>query len=152
MTVTVNAKQNNGSERPKLRKMMAQNAWMGTKNGSKRQKLKIEWWWLRMPKLRMTMDLTVETGNGDGSKRRNGWVMMATDEWWWLQTPRLEMSISLNADWEVMKALNADWEVMTALNAKTEKRWWLWTPKLKSDDGSERQTENSDDSERQNWK
>ena len=33
--------------------------------------------WLWTPKLRMTMDLTVETGNGDGSKRRNGWVMMA---------------------------------------------------------------------------
>ena len=27
---------------------------------------------------------------------------------------------------------------MVALNAKTEKRWWLWTPKLKCDGGSER--------------
>ena len=31
--------------------------------------------------------------------------------------------------------------MMMALNAKTEKRWWLWTPKLRSDD----------DSECQNW-
>ena len=47
-----------------------------------------------------------------------------------------------------MKALNAKPKIVTTLSAKTEKR----TPKLKSDDGSERQTENSDDSERQNWK
>ena len=41
---------------------------------------------------------------------------------------------------------------MTALNAELKTRWWLWTSKLKSDDGSERQTENSDGSEHQNWK
>ena len=28
---------------------------------------------------------------------------------------------------------------------RSENRRWLWTPKLKSDDGSERRTENSDD-------
>ena len=29
---------------------------------------------------------------------------------------------------------------MTALNAETEKRWWLWMPELRSDDGCERGT------------
>ena len=32
---------------------------------------------------------------------------------------------------------------MIALNVETEKRWWLWMPKLKSND---------DDSEHRNWK
>ena len=27
-----------------------------------------------------------------------------------------------------------NWEAMMALNAETEKRWWLWTPKLRSND------------------
>ena len=54
--------------------------------------------------------------------------------------PRLEMSMALNADWEVMTALNVKLKIVMALNAKTEKRQWLWMPKLKSDDGSERQT------------
>ena len=65
-------------------------------------------------------------------------------------------------NWEVMKALNAKLKIVIALNAETEKRWWLWMPKLRtmmalnaklrSDDGSECQTKNSDGSERQNWK
>ena len=31
-----------------------------------------------------------------------------------------------------------NWEVMMGLNTETEKRWWVWTPKLRSDGGSER--------------
>ena len=52
--------------------------------------------------------------------------------------------------------------MMMALNAKIKKWWWLWTSKLRSDDGSERrnweamvalnaETENDDGFERQNW-
>ena len=32
---------------------------------------------------------------------------------------------------------------MMALNAELKTRWWLWTPKPKSDDDSERQTEDA---------
>ena len=47
-------------------------------------------------------------------------------------------------NWEAMMTLNAETEnaMRMALNADTEK-WWLWLPKLRSDD---------DDSEPQNWK
>ena len=52
--------------------------------------------------------------------------------------------------------------MMMALNAETEKRWWLCTPKLRSDGDSERQnwevmvalnaeTKNDDGFERWNW-
>ena len=35
-----------------------------------------------------------------------------------------------------------NWKATMALNAELKTRWWLWTPKLKSDDSdSERQTE-----------
>ena len=33
---------------------------------------------------------------------------------------------------------------MVALNAQTEKRWWLWTPKLRKDGGSKYQTKKRD--------
>ena len=39
---------------------------------------------------------------------------------------------------------------MVALNAETEKRWWLWTSKLRKDNGTERQTMN-DNFEHCNW-
>ena len=54
-----------------------------------------------------------------------------------------------------MTALNTEIENATrmTLNTDTEK-WWLWTPKLRSDDGSEHRNWecDSDDSESQNWK
>ena len=42
-------------------------------------------------------------------------------------------------------ALNVEtWEVTITPNTETEKRWWLWMPKLRSDnDDSECQTENT---------
>ena len=49
-----------------------------------------------------------------------------------------------------MMALNAKLKIMMALNAKTEKTMMALKAKLKSDEGSECQTEDSDDSERQN--
>ena len=112
----------------------------------------------------MTMDLTVETGNGDGSKRRNGWVMMAPNAKTgnvngserWLRSDEGSERQTENSDgyecqnWEAMMALNAKLKIVMVMNAKTERQWWLRTPKLRSDEGSERQTENSDGSECQN--
>ena len=43
----------------------------------------------------------------------------------------------------MMKALNVVTEKMVALNTETEKRGWLWTSKLRSND---------DGFEHQNWK
>ena len=78
--------------------------------------------------------LNAKTENSDGSER---------------QTENNDGSEHQN--WKAMMALNAKTEkpwwlwtpklkIVMALNAKTEKRQWLWTPKLESDDGSERQT------------
>ena len=101
----------------------------------------------------MTMDLTVETGNGDGSKRRNGWVMMApnaetgnvdgSERWLRSDDERqtensdgYECHTENSDDGSERQTENSDgsehqyWKAMMALNAKTEKRWWLWTPKL----------------------
>ena len=87
-------------------------------------------------------------GNGDGSKRRNGWVMMApnaetgnvdgSERWLRSDDERQtensdgyecqnwEAMMALNAKLKiVMMALNAKLKIVTALNAKTEKRWWL---------------------------
>ena len=62
------------------------------------------------------------------------------------------MMMTLNAETEDV-TLNVDLKIdddserwtentMMALNAETKKRWWLWTPKLRSDnDDFERQTE-----------
>ena len=88
-------------------------------DGSERQDWKCRWW-LWTPKLK----------SDDGSKRQNREVMMA-----------------LNAKLKiVMMALNVELKIDDGSERQTEKRWWLWTPKLKTDDeGSERQTENSDD-------
>ena len=58
-------------------------------------------------------------------------------------------------------ALNAELKMLMALNAEAEKRWWLWTPKLWNNDGSElwdwkammaltAKTKNNDGSERRN--
>ena len=52
---------------------------------------------------------------------------------------------------------------MMTLNAETKKQWWLWIPKLRSDNDSKRrnreamvalntETENDDGSEHQKWK
>ena len=48
----------------------------------------------------------------------------------------IENMVALNAEIEKMVALNVEIEKMVALNAKTQKRRWLWMPKLRRDGDS----------------
>ena len=59
----------------------------------------------------------------------------------------LRTMMALNTELKMFMALNAETEnddgserqnleEVVALNVETEKRWWLWTLKLRSDDGS----------------
>ena len=55
------------------------------------------------------------------------------------------MALNVETEDAMMMALNAETENVT-LNIKLKMRWWLWTPKLRSDDdGSERQNQKCDD-------
>ena len=80
----------------------------------------------------------------DGSERRNQGAVMTLNA----KTENDDSSECQNL--EAMVALNAESEnddgserkneemVMMTLNAKTEKWWWLWTPKLRNNNGFER--------------
>ena len=72
--------------------------------------------------------------------------------WWWLWKSNWEVITTLNVETKDA-TLNVNLKTddgserrtentVMALNAETKKWWWLWTPKLRSDDDdSERQTE-----------
>ena len=70
--------------------------------------------WLWMPKWKMNND----------SERQN-----ENEQWLW--TP----------NWEEILTLNAKLWMLMTLNAEAEKWWWLWTPKLRRDNGFECQVE-----------
>ena len=101
-----------------------------------------KWWWLWTSKTNNTtlnvklrnVTLNVKLKTDDGSERRNQKCDDGGSERWKLRMRHW------TSNWE-MRIWTSNWKPMMALNAKTQKRqWWLWTPKLKSDnDGSERQ-------------
>ena len=92
------------------------------------------WWWLWKPILmNVTMNVKLRSDN-DGSECQ-------TEKWWWLWTPKLRSGDgskrrmetadgSERQDWEVMM-MAPILRIVMAPNAKTEKRWWLWTPNWK---------------------
>ena len=107
--------------------IMALNAWLQTTN-SKCQT--VEGWWLWTPKCErwlwtpycgeMMMAFNVKLRTNDGSEG---------------QTENATLNIKM---WT--RALNTKLWTMD-LNARTEKRWWLWMPKWRSDDDFERRNE-----------
>ena len=50
-----------------------------------------------------------------------------------------------------MMTLSVELKTNDGFERQTERRWWLWMPKLRDDNGSEHQTENADGSERRDW-
>ena len=79
------------------------------------------------------MALNAKTENSDDGSKRQTENSDDSERWYW------EMITALNAKLKIVMALNAE-TGNAALNVKLRKWWWwLWTPKLKSDGGSERQ-------------
>ena len=50
-----------------------------------------------------------------------------------------------------MMTLSVELKTDDGSERQTERRWWLWTPKLRDDNGSEHQTENADGFECRDW-
>ena len=96
----------------KLRKVVTQNTWMNTKNGSERQKLK--------KKKVMAMDVDMK-------------LRLWTSSWDWITA--LNTKVQMNNGSECHKGRR-----MMALNAET--KLGIWTPKWRTNGGSKRQTEN----------
>ena len=117
-------------------------------------------WWLWTPNWKVMKALNAKTENNDGSERQSRECDSEhqTRKWWWLWTPRPKMwwgwpwTPILRSDnddserrtkmwcWLWMSKLKSDDDdyerrtgnTVMALNAKTEKRWWLWTPNWKA--------------------
>ena len=100
-------------------------------------------------KLRSDDDSERQTKNSDGYEHQ-------TEKRWWLWTPKLRtMIMALNAELKTVvttlnaktedATLNVDLKIDDGSERRTEKwQWWLWTPKLRSDDDdSERQTKDA---------
>ena len=126
---TLKLKSNDGSECRNWDEMMTLNA-----ESEKR-------WWLWTSKLRSDY----------GSEHQNQESMMALNT----KTENMALNIELKRDggserqnWELRTDISEcqtkkddskrrNWKAMMALNIVTKKRWWLWIPKLRSNDDFE---------------
>ena len=62
------------------------------------------------------------------------------------------MVMSPDVEWNIdMMTLSVELKTDDGSKSQTERRWWLWTPKLRDDNGLEHQAKNADGSERRDW-